>query len=167
MENNKEVSIAEHGRRCKQFDGLYSITEPLTPSLCFKGNVELGQSMMVSFGVDPKSALVTIYGADDAKEIVVWHRDGTVTILDPAHIDEAAQIFVKAVANIIKQEMAPQGFVVRRRGVNEFLKIECGDEEWVQNPDDALHFARQTDASWVVGGNPSLEVVPVPNAMVF
>jgi hypothetical protein len=124
-------------------------------------------TMLVSFGVDPKSPLVTIYGAKDDEKIVTWHRDGTVTMPDPSRVDEAAQIFVDSVRRVIQQNDWHNAYLVREKGVNQYLSYSVGEEQWVSRVELATHFVRREDAFGFAAGWRNREIVPVSQAHLF
>jgi hypothetical protein len=138
--------------------------------LKFQGFIEITGSRddgSVTFGLNPKTPLVTIYGQDNV-ELFVIYRDGTAKISDPARLDEAAKQFIDACTRVIKLETPPQGFVVRKKSVSEFLSVTCSCEEWVQDPEQATHFMRESDAERAgCAPSPNVEVVPLAKAMVF
>lgn len=138
--------------------------------LSFRGFIEVTGSRddgSVTFGLNPKTPLVTIYGEGNV-ELFVIHRDGSAKIPDPARLDEAAKQFVDAVCQVVKLETPPQGFVVRQKSVSEFLSVTCSCEEWFQDPELATHFLREADAERAIcAPNPNVEVVPLAKAMVF
>lgn len=121
--------------------------------------------MMVKFGMDPKTALVTIFGGPDGEKIVTWHRDGTVTIPDPSRIDEAAHTFVEAVRRIIEQNDLRNAYVVRETGVDLYLSYSVGEEQWVDRIELATHFVRREDAFGFAAGWNNREIVPAHQAM--
>jgi hypothetical protein len=165
---DKLVSIVEHGNLTKQWDAgvnphAVDVDKINQASLVFTGNLFAGS---VSFGLDSKAALITIYGEGN-EELVIWHRDGTATIKHADRLNEAAKTFVKGVALAIKADMPPQPYVVRQRGVNMFLNFKGSEEGWDTSPENAVQFARMVDADGIVAGNPDLEVVLLDQAMVF
>jgi hypothetical protein len=161
---DKLVSIAERGRFTKQYEDNLSAAGVPRHSLVFS-NLTHG-SASVSFGLDSKFPLITIYGEGN-EELVIWYRDGTATIKDETRLNEAAKTFVKGVAVAIKADMPSQPYVVRQRGVGMFLNLKGFEERWDTSPENAVQFARMIDAYDVVGGNPDLEVVPLDQARVF
>jgi hypothetical protein len=120
--------------------------------------------MMVKFGLDPKTELVTIYGGPDGEKVVVWHRDGTVTIPDPSRVDEAAHTFVEAVRRIIVQNDLRNAYVVREKGVDLYLSYSVGEEQWVSRIELATHFVRREDAFGFAAGWNNREIVPASQA---
>jgi hypothetical protein len=141
---------------------LHLPAEALESELCFNFKAtESKTTMMVSFGMDPKSPLITIYGAPDDEKIVIWHRDGTVTMPDPSRVDEAAQTFVDSVRRIIQQNGMHNAYLVREKGVNQYLSYSAGEEQWVSRVELATHFVRREDAFGFAAGWRNREIVPV------
>ncbi len=102
---------------------------------------------------------IAFFGAVADGSNVVIHHDGTIEIKQPEKIDDAAQQFLSAVGGLLKH-----GYVVRKKGVNEFLQVRLY-REYVQDVEEATHFARRQDAEGAVFGDQ--EVVPASKAMVF
>jgi hypothetical protein len=61
--------------------------------------------------------------------------------------------------------MGAEGYVVRRKGVSEFMEVAYGDIEWTHDPEKATRFARMKDAELAASGN--FEAVPFSQALVF
>jgi hypothetical protein len=97
-------------------------------------------------------------------EVVVKVADPAPVEIPP-QIDEAYQRFLDvARETFIRRAGVP--YVVRKRGVSEFLSFQFGDEHWVQDPHHATHFARKSDAELAYSSS-GTEILPATQAMVF
>jgi hypothetical protein len=164
----KTVELNEKSKICPNVAGtLHMPTEGLASELTLNfAPVEDKPIMMIKFGLDPKTELVTIYGGPDGEKVVVWHRDGTVTIPDPSRIDEAAHTFVEAVRRIIEQNDLRNAYVVREVGVDLYLSYSVGEEQWVDRIELATHFVRREDAFGFAAGWNNREIVPASQARI-
>lgn len=119
--------------------------------------------MLMSFGVTNGSPLFTIYR--DGEPLVTLWRDGTCKIENELYLDEAAKLFLKAVASITLYRHVHPGYVLRKQGVSEFLQVDVQGENWIQDVDQATQFARVGDVLPFL--RTGYEAVPVNEAMDF
>lgn len=104
-----------------------------------------------------------VINGGNSEPLVTITGDGEVKIANPEKIDDAARAFFEAVQHLL-HKAGP--FVVRKRGVSEFMTICMGAVDWTQNDKLATHFARQADAHEAAIGQ-DVEILPVSKAMVF
>lgn len=153
----------QHEHTLKADSPHLTLSEPLTATVQFQ-SARPDSKMLVSFGVRPGGPMITVYHGDEQAVVEIW-RDGTCK-LNEQYLDEAARTFYKAVASEIQLEQQRPGFVVRKKGVSEYMMVRRDEVDWTQNVDHATHFARQIDAEIsMLGVNE--EVVPAVDAMNF
>lgn len=143
--------------------GQLTLSEPLASTIQFQ-SARPDSKMMVSFGVHPDKPMIIVYHGDEQAVVEIW-RDGTCK-LNEQYLDEAARTFYKAVASVIQLEQQRPGFVVRKKGVSEYMMVRRDEVDWTHSVDHATHFARQIDAEISMLGL-NEEVVPAVDAMNF
>jgi hypothetical protein len=135
--------------------------------LVFNGPALKGAT--IGFGIDQKMPMITITGPD-GKDQVTWWRDGTCKIESPDYLDEAAKLFVNAVAGVMKSYGEVEtGYVIRKGRTSEFVQlVNFGTPgyDMVQHYPDATRFVRRGDAE-LAKPMGDYQTVPVTQAMNF